>query len=84
MITQLEPTLFRKVTGLMLPDFVSIGIFNAQVMNSAILAFKRDEEASLTYTGLDKHENELIGGWDTTFSVEKCGRYKNQSIYIKD
>ncbi|MBO4521423.1 MAG: GIY-YIG nuclease family protein [Alphaproteobacteria bacterium] len=73
-ITQLEPALFRKVTGLTIPDFellVSIGIFNAQVMNSAILAFKRYEEASLIYTGLNRHENELIGGWDTTFTVEE-------------
>ena len=76
-ITQLEPALFRKVTGLTIPDFellVSIGIFNAQVMNSAILAFKRYEEASLTYTGLDKHENERVGGWDTTFTVEEMRR----------
>ena len=40
-------------------------------MNSAILAFKRYEEASLSYTGLDKHENERVGGWDTTFTVEE-------------
>lgn len=76
-ITQLEPALFRKVTGLTIPDFellVSIGIFNAQVMNSVILAFKRYEEASLTYTGLDKHENERVGGWDTTFTVEEMRR----------
>ena len=76
-ITQLEPALFRKVTGLTIPDFellVSIGIFNAQIMNSAILAFKRYEEASLTYTGLDKRENERVGGWDTTFTVEEMRR----------
>lgn len=73
-ITQLEPSLFRKVTGLTIPDFellVSIGIFNAQVMNSAILAFKRYEEASLTYTGLNKHENEQVGLWDTKITVEE-------------
>ena len=38
-ITQLELALFRKVIGLTVPDFellVSIGIFNAQVMNLAI------------------------------------------------
>ncbi len=73
-ITQLEPALFRKVTGLTIPDFellVSIGIFNAQVMNSAILAFKRYEEASLTYTGLNKHENEQVGLWDTKITVEE-------------
>ena len=73
-ITQLEPALFRKVTGLTIPDFellVSIGIFNAQVMNSAILAFKRYEEASLTYTGLNKHEGEMIGLFDTKITIEE-------------
>ena len=56
------------------PDFellVSIGIFNAQVMNSAILAFKRYEEASLTYTGLNKHEGEMIGLFDTKITIEE-------------
>lgn len=73
-IKQLEPALFRKVTGLTIPDFellVSIGIFNAQVMNSAILAFKRYEEASLSYTGLNRHENEPVGLWDTKITVEE-------------
>ena len=67
-ITQLEPELFQKVTGLTIPDFellVSIGIFNEQVMNSAVFAFRRYEEASLSYTGITKHNELLIGGFNT-------------------
>lgn len=74
-ITQLETQLFTRVTGLTLADFellVSIGVFNGNVMNSAIFAFKRYEDASLTYTGLDKHEGEQIGGWDTVVSKEEA------------
>ena len=68
-ITQLEPGLFKKVTGLSVGDFnmlCSIGVFNAPLMNDAIFKFKRYEDASLTYTGIDKHANDEIGGWDTT------------------
>ena len=31
----------------------------------AIFKFKRYEDSSLSYTGLYKHENEDVGGWDT-------------------
>ena len=34
-------------------------------MNSAVFAFKRYEDASLSYTGLSKHKEVLIGGWNT-------------------
>ena len=67
-ITQLEPELFQKVTGLTMPDFellVSIGIFNEQIMNSAVFAFKRYEDSSLSYTGISKHKELIIGGWST-------------------
>ena len=73
-ITQLEPELFQKVTGLTMPDFellVSIGIFNEQIMNSAVFAFKRYEDASLSYTGLTRHEELVIGGWNTKVSKEE-------------
>ncbi len=68
-ITQLEPGLFKKVTGLSVEDFnmlCSLGVFNAPLMNDAIFKFKRYEDASLTYTGIDKHANDEVGGWDTT------------------
>lgn len=73
-ITQLEPGLFKKVTGLDVSDFemlCSLGLFNANLMNDAIFKFKRYEDSSLTYTGLDKHENDNVGGWDTVLKKEE-------------
>lgn len=80
-ITQLEPHLFKKVTGLEVKDFdllVSLGVFNDSLMNDAVYKFKRYEDASLTYTGIDRHAGEVRGGWDTTISDEE---YKN--IFVK-
>jgi hypothetical protein len=51
-ITQLEPDLFKKVTGLTVQDFellVSLNIFNDVLMNDAVYKFKRYEDASLEY-----------------------------------
>ena len=56
-ITQLEPGLFKNVTGLDVKDFdplCSLGVFNANLMNDAILKFKRYEDASLSYTGMQQ------------------------------
>ena len=63
-ITQLEPELFKKVTGLNVKDFellVSLNVFNEALMNDAVYKFKRYEDASLSYTGIDRHEGEGIG-----------------------
>lgn len=73
-IKQLEPELFKKVTGLTIPDFellVSIGIFNEQIMNSAVFAFKRYEDTSLSYTGISKHKELVVGGWNTKMKKEE-------------
>lgn len=71
-ITQFEPGLFRKVTGLTIPDFemlVSIGIFNDSLMNEAVYNFKRYEDASLEYTGISRHaDDENIGLFSTVIS----------------
>lgn len=67
-ITKLEPGLFKRVTGLEVKDFEllrSIGLFNSGLMNHAVFKFKRYEDSSLSYTGIDKHEGEAIGGYDT-------------------
>jgi hypothetical protein len=40
-------------------------------MNDAIFKFKRYEDASLVYTGIDKHESDEIGGWDTVIRREE-------------
>lgn len=70
-ITKLEPKLFRKVTGLNVKNFellVSLGVFNSALMNDAVYKFKRYEDASLEYTGINKHEGEDIGLYDTTIT----------------
>ena len=67
-ITKLEPLLFKKVTGLTVKDFellVSLNVFNSTLMNDAVYKFKRYEDSSLEYTGINKHEGERIGGFDT-------------------
>ena len=72
-ITQLEPGLFKKVTGLDVNDFellLSLGVFNDSRMNDAVYKFKRYEDASLSYTGINRHEGEDRGGWDTVISDE--------------
>jgi len=75
-ITQLEPGLFKKVTGLTVKDFellVSLGVFNSGLMNDAVYKFKRYEDASLNYTGINKHEGEDIGLYDTVLSPKDYG-----------
>ena len=72
-ITKLEPGLFKKVTGLTVEDFnllVSIGVFNATHMNQAVFAFRRYEDASLSYTGIESHEGlRHYGLYDTVVEV---------------
>ena len=73
-ITQLEPGLFKKVTGLGIKDFellVSLCFFNDSLMNDAVYKFKRYEDASLNYTGVNKHVGESRGGWNTVISEEE-------------
>jgi hypothetical protein len=70
-ITQLEPGLFKKVTGLLIKDFellVSLGVFNSALMNDAVYKFKRYEDSSLSYTGINRHEGEGVGLYDTGLS----------------
>lgn len=76
-ITQLEPGLFKKVTGLSVTDFellCSLGVFNANLMNQAVFSFKRYEDSSLVYTGIDKHAGSDVGGWDTVIKREEYER----------
>lgn len=78
-ITKLEPGLFKKVTGLKVKEFellVSLGVFNSALMNDAVYKFKRYEDASLSYTGIDKHEGEDVGLYDTVIT-----RAESQSIF---
>lgn len=73
-ITQLEPGLFKRVTGLNVKDFellVSLGVFNGPLMNDAVYKFKRYEDSSLSYTGINKHEGENLGGYDTVLTSDE-------------
>lgn len=80
-ITQLEPGLFKKVTGLTVKDFellVSLGVFNSALMNDAVYKFKRYEDASLSYTGINKHEeDEDIGLYDTAITRKDAKVFEN-------
>ena len=74
-ISQLEPGLFKKVTGLAVKEFdllVSLGVFNSALMNDAVYKFKRYEDASLNYTGINKHAGEDIGLYDTVLKAPEC------------
>jgi len=86
-ITQLEPGLFKKVTGLDVKDFellVSLNVFNGSLMNDAIFKFKRYEDASLVYTGIDRHAGEDVGGWDTVIKRSEYEMlfYNQQSTMV--
>lgn len=70
-IRQLEPDLFKKVTGLEIADFellISLGLFNSALMNDAIYKFKRYEDKSLDYAGVNRHDGRNVGLWDTVIS----------------
>ena len=73
-ITKIEPDLFKSVTGLTVKDFdllVSLGVFNATHMNQAVFAFRRYEDSSLSYTGIDSHPRlRHYGLYDTVVAVE--------------
>jgi hypothetical protein len=47
---------------------VSLGVFNSALMNDAVYKFKRYEDASLVYVGINKHEGEDVGLYDTVLS----------------
>lgn len=72
-IRKIEPQLFKRVTGLNVDDFdllLSLGVFNSDLMNDAIYKFKRYEDASLRYTGIEKHEFNNIGLWSKVVSAD--------------
>ena len=73
-ITKLEPDLFLAVTGLTVKDFhllVRLKVFNTEQMNQAVFAFRRYEDASLCYTGIESHEGlRHYGLYDTVVARE--------------
>ena len=73
-ITKIEPELFLTVTGLTVKDFhllVRLRVFNTEQMNQAVFAFRRYEDASLRYTGIESHEGlRHYGLYDTVVAKD--------------
>jgi hypothetical protein len=73
-ITKLEPDLFRAVTGLKVEGFhllVALKVFNTEQLNQAVFAFRRYEDASLRYTGIESHAGmSQYGLYDTVVAAE--------------
>ncbi|MFK3851590.1 DEAD/DEAH box helicase family protein [Agrobacterium pusense] len=73
-ITKIESDLFLTVTGLTVADFhllVRLKVFNTERMNEAVFAFRRYEDASLRYTGIESHEGLThYGLYDTVVAKE--------------
>jgi hypothetical protein len=66
-ITKVEPELFKKTTGLTVEDFellVELGLFNSELMNDVVYKFRNYEDASMSYSGINRHEGELVAGFD--------------------
>ena len=72
-ITKIEPELFWRVTGLTVADFhllMQLGVFNTEHMNQAVFAFRRYENASLSYSGIDSHPDlDKLGLYDTVMET---------------
>ena len=87
-ITEQEPELFKKVTGINVSDFellCNIGVFNGPLMNEAVYNFKRYEDSSLSYTGINLHAGETrIGGFDETISRQEFYDRPETDISIAD
>lgn len=73
-ITKLEPDLFLTVTRLTVNDFhllVRLKVFNTEQMNQAVFAFRRYEDASLRYTGIESHKGlRHYGLYDTVVAKD--------------
>lgn len=74
-ITKLESELFLTVTGLTVQDFhllVQLKVFNTEQMNAAVFAFRRYEDASLRYTGIESHVGlSHYGLYDTVVAIDQ-------------
>lgn len=54
-------------------------------MNQGIFGFRKYENSSLNYTGIDKHEGEAVGGWDTVLRREEYeALYSKQQATVTD
>ena len=84
-INKLEPELFQRVTGLTVSDFellVHIGVFKENLMNESVYLFRRYEDSSLNYTGINRHAGEARGLFATTISEEDYEAEKMRDTYV--
>ena len=69
------------MTGLDVKDFellVSLNLFNEGLMNEAVYKFRRYEDSSLVYTGIDKHLDEKVGLYSTVLTRKEYEMIVNQ------
>ena len=75
-ITKLEPELFQRVTGLSVADFellVSLNVFNSSQLNQAVFSFRRYEDVSLSYSGIESHDGlRKYGLYDTVVAIDSA------------
>ena len=86
-IESLDSELFERTTGLSVSDFKllnSIGVFNAQHMNSAIYQFKSFENLSLHYADVGGTDItvETVGLWDSTVDVNNPVSVDGESLTL--
>lgn len=68
-VSEINPGTFKEVTGITIREFDRInalGLFNESKINEAIFDFRRYEDSSLSYTGMEHDAPEIIGGFSTT------------------
>jgi hypothetical protein len=53
-------------------------------MNDAVYKFKRYEDSSLNYTGIDKHIGKIIGGWDTVKEITEEESDETDNVISQD
>ena len=63
-----------EIATLTIDDFellLGVGVFNCAQMNDTILKFRRYEDASLAYTGVNRHASATrVGLMDSTVPIE--------------
>lgn len=73
-ICEINPILFRSVTGITIQEFELLNrleVFNAELINDAIYKFKCYEDSSLNYTGLEFNETQIFGLYDRKITREE-------------
>ena len=83
LILSIEPDLFVKSTGISIESFKELcrlNVFNRDELTMAIFAFKKYEEASLSYLDGVVKESELIAGFDNVFTKEEARKLMEERI----